>query len=323
MNGLRVPLALALCIAALAGCASKASSDPTEKALEGVTVAATPTTGVVRGLVVDSAVRPLAGVDLALRAGSSKVLHTNSTATGAFGFQGLEAGTYFIKATKAGYTDVQTSVEVVAGESNPPITRVSMAINPSTRPFVETFVFKGFIDCSVTAVAIGAALCAIPNILVANATNDNTQVHYQPQRVPTWAQSEMVWKSTQNLGESLNLAYTWDCGDQNGGLLCDHQVRGPSPLLLAANATAIAKIGMGNTTDTYIRVFNTYNDATAPPPGTCAPEAPQPVGKRCPRGVGATVEQEFTIYTHLFYGFAPPEGYRFSADGSPAVPAGP
>ncbi|HUR64275.1 MAG TPA: carboxypeptidase-like regulatory domain-containing protein [Candidatus Thermoplasmatota archaeon] len=317
MNGLRVPLALALCVAALAGCASKASSDPTEKALEGVTVAATATTGVVRGLVVDSAVRPLAGVELALRAGSSKVLHTNSTATGAFGFQGLEAGTYFIKATKAGYTDVQTSVEVVAGESNPPITRVSMAINPSARPFVETFVFKGFIDCSVTTVVVGAALCAIPNVVQPNTTNDNTQVHYQPQRVPDWAQSEMVWKSTQNLGESLSLMYSWDCGET---LFCDHQVRGTSPLLLTANQTAIAQIGMGNSTDTYIRVFNTYNDATAPPPGTCAPEAPQPVGKRCPRGVGLTLEQEFTIYTHLFYGFQPPEGYRFSADGSPPAP---
>src|SRR4029077_17145888 len=115
---------------------------------------------------------------------------------------------------------------------------------PSSRPFVESYVFKGFIDCSVTAVAIGAAACAIPNIFVPNATNDNTQVHYQPQRPPTWAQSEMVWQSTQSLGDSLSLAYSWDCG---GTLLCDHQVRGTSPLLLTANATAIHEIGMGNT----------------------------------------------------------------------------
>jgi hypothetical protein len=130
----------------------------------------------------------------------------------------------------------------------------------------------------------------------------------------------MVWKSTQQLGESLSLMYSWDC-DQT--LLCDHQVRGTSPLLLAANATAIAKIGMGNSTDTYIRVFNTYNDATAPPPGTCAPDLPQPAGRRCPRGLGATVEQDFTIYTHLFYGFEPPIGYRFSVDGEPTAPTGP
>ncbi|MEA3203683.1 MAG: hypothetical protein QOI63_1362, partial [Thermoplasmata archaeon] len=260
---------------------------------------------------------------LALRVTPTKVMHTNTTATGGFGFQGLEAGTYFIKASKAGYKDIQVSAEVLAGDSNPPITRISMEVNPSTRPFVESYVFKGFIDCSVTTVVVGAAACAIPNIFVPNATNDNTQVHYQPQRVPSWAQSEMIWKSTQQLGESLSLAYSWDCGDQNGGFLCDHQVRGTSPLLLAANATAIAKIGMGNSTDAYLRVFNTYNDATAPPPGTCTPALPDPVGTRCPRGVGATLEQEFTIYTHLFYGFAPPEGYRFSADGDPVPPAGP
>ncbi|MCA1819084.1 MAG: carboxypeptidase-like regulatory domain-containing protein [Halobacteriales archaeon] len=319
MVGLRLTLALLLCSSLfLAGCTSKAATE--ETTLEGVDVAATATTGVVRGIVVDTAVRPLAGVHLALRVSAERTLHTNSTATGGFGFQGLEAGTYFIKASKQGYREVQVSAEVRAGDSNPPLVRVGMEINPSDRPFVESYVFKGFMDCSVTAVAIGAALCAIPNIFVDNATNDNTQVHYQPQRVPTWAQSEMVWDSTQSLGESLSLMYSWDCGET---LLCDHQVRGGSPLLLTANRTVIDTIGIGNSTDVYIRVFNTYNDATAPPPGTCTPDVPGVSGPRCPRGVGATVEQDFTIYTHLFYGFAPPEGYRFSADGDPQVPAGP
>src|ERR1041385_3354718 len=108
MNGLRLTLAILLSATALAGCATKAGSDPTdEKALEGLKVEATATTGVVRGIVVDTAVRPLAGVDLALRASPTKVLHTNSSATGAFGFQGLESGTYFIKASKPGYAEVQ------------------------------------------------------------------------------------------------------------------------------------------------------------------------------------------------------------------------
>jgi hypothetical protein len=319
MRALRPTLALLLCATALAGCASKATTDSTQQALQGVNVQATATTGVVRGLVVDTAVRPLAGVDLALRVTPAKVMHTNTTATGAFGFEGLESGTYFIKASKAGYKDIQVSAEVKAGESTPPITRISMEINPSSRPFVESYVFKGFIDCSVTAVAVGFAACSAPNIFVPNATNDNTQVHYQPQRVPTWAQSEMVWQSTQQLGESLSLSYSWSCGQT---LLCDHGVRGTSPLLLTANATAIKQIGMGNTTDTYIRVFNTWNDATAPPPGTCTPPTPAS-GPACPRGVGATIEQEFTVYTHLFYGFTPPDGYRFSKDGDPTPPAGP
>ncbi|HUR61546.1 MAG TPA: carboxypeptidase-like regulatory domain-containing protein [Candidatus Thermoplasmatota archaeon] len=318
MTGPRLLLALLLCGTALAGCASKGASDQPSDTPLGVEVVATATTGVVRGLVVDTAVRPLAGVELALRATGDRVLHTNSTATGGFGFQGLEPGTYFIKAVKPGFKSIQVSAEVKAGDSNPPLTRISLEADPSSRPFVEPYVFKGFIDCSVTTVVVGAAACALPNIVMDNLTNDNTQVHYQPIRVPDWVQSEMVWRSTQALGESLSLAYSWDCGET---LLCDHQVRGTSPLLLAANDTAIAKVGMGNSTDIYIRVFNTYNDATAPPPGTCAPDLPQPVGKRCPRGIGATIEQDFTIYTHVFYGFVPAAGYRFSADGEPKPPA--
>jgi hypothetical protein len=61
-------------------------------------------------------------------------------------------------------------------------------------------------------------------------------------------------------------------------------------------------------------VFSGYVNETAPP--QCLPS---PLG--CPWGVGATYEQRFELFTHVFYGFEPPVGWRFSADGVPVPPA--
>ncbi|MEA3203684.1 MAG: Carboxypeptidase regulatory-like domain [Thermoplasmata archaeon] len=315
MSTLRLALlAFTLCGVTLAGCASKATPDSQTTTVPGVDVNATPTTGVIRGIVVDTAVRPLAGVHLSLKAGD-KTMATDSLANGGFGFQNLAPGTYFITAQKAGFNEVRVSADVKANDNAPAITKVAMEANPSTKPFVESYVFKGFMDCSTTAGApgvgsLGVALCSIPNGASCgldpvpcspNVTTDNTQVHYQVQRVPTWVQSELVWQSTQALGSDLSVMYSWTC-DTNGGFLCDHSVDGPSPLLLTAGAKDIQKIGIGNSTDIYVRVFNTATSASM---GT----------------VGATVEQDFLVYTHVFYGFVPPEGYRFSKDGEPTMPS--
>lgn len=339
MSKLRLTLlSLALCAAALAGCSSKSANQTQTTGVDGIDVVATPTTGVIRGIVVDTAVRPLQGVQLSLQAGD-RLLTTESLANGGFGFQGLTPGTYFVKASKPGYSEVQVSTEVKANDNMPAITRITMEANPSTKPFVESYVFKGFIECSFTAVAVGAAACAIPNGIclpewvdggdctvqvTENVTNDKFLVQYTPQRVPSWVQSEMVWDSTQETGDQMNLMYSWPNATCSP-FLCDHEVRGSSPLLLAAGADVIRMIGLGdpqgNSTDLIIRVFNTWSDTTAPYNGTCSPPVPGVIGPACPRGTGATIQQAFNVYTHIFYGFTPPEGYRFSKDGAPQVPA--
>ena len=50
------------------------------------------------------------------------------------------------------YNDVRVSAEVKANDNSPALTKVAMEPNPSSRPFVESYVFKGFMDCSATAV---------------------------------------------------------------------------------------------------------------------------------------------------------------------------
>lgn len=72
-----------------------------------------------------------------------------------------------------------------------------------------------------------------------------------------------------------------------------------------------------------LRVFNQHNDGTAPedhaPDPTDGDDCyDRPALGGCMRGAGVTIQQDFTVYTHVFYGYAPPAGWLFHETG--AVP---
>lgn len=293
--------------------------------MDGLGLEATSTTGIVRGIAVDDAIRPLGNVTITLSGPETRDTVTNQE--GAFGFEGLPAGTYFLEASKPGFGAVQQSVEVVAGVAEPPIVKLLLPMDEATRPFFEAYVFEGYIECSGSFVVVGVALCGAPNVFTdftcdeagicpGNVTQDAFSTRYTLSRKPTWLQSEMVWDSTQALGSEMLLAYSWNCPEET--LLCDHEVSGVSPLVLAANATALDDINEGNLGQDgetlFVRVFNDDVDGTRPPTPICSP-LPDPADACVRGGLGATLQQRFTIYTHAFYGYQPPPEWRFSAGG--------
>ena len=290
-------IAALLAGALLAGCTSSGgNADPAtgpEPTFDDLGLQATDSTGVIRGVVVDDAIRPIAGAQVVLRGAAER--EAVSTDIGTFGFDALAPGTYFLTVSKLGYFDAQQSADVVAGVAEPAITKVQLLADAANMPYVEAYVFSGFNECSTPNVA----LCGLANDLgnfggQENLTQDNTQVRYPLSKVPTWVQTEMVWQSTQALGSEMTLMYSYgDCGE---GFYCDHEVTGSSPLLLVATPEDIAEIGLGDAEpELYIRMFT-------------GPVAEDPVGV-----VGVTVEQGFEYYTHVFYGYQPPEGWRISS----------
>src|SRR3954471_7065827 len=90
----------------LAGCTggakgkanSGATADFTDLGLE-----ATASTGIIRGIVVDDAIRPLANATVGLQLADGKTQNTTSAKDGVFGFDGLAPATYFLHITKLGY----------------------------------------------------------------------------------------------------------------------------------------------------------------------------------------------------------------------------
>lgn len=290
----------------LAGCSSSDPSGPssTEPSFDDLGLQATSSTGVIRGIVVDDAIRPVA--DAKVRLTGSAARETTSTAAGTFGFDDLAPGTYFLEVAKPGFFEAQQSADVVAGVAEPPIVKVLLQVDAANLPYFEAYVFSGFIECMTPNVA----LCGLINALVeigggpSNVTADNSQVRYPLARVPDWVQTEMVWQSTQALGGEMTVMYSYQNGcDDAAGLYCDLEAAGTSPLLLVATPEDIATIGLGvEEPELYIRTFTSSAVTGAPV-----------------NSVGLTLEQGFEYYTHIFYGYQPAEGWRFSS-GEP-IPA--
>src|ERR1051325_10998784 len=99
-----------LLLAALAGCAGGGGRGGTGTTGSGgpvPTLTASSTTGVIRAVVVDEGIRPPAGANVSVLQGSSVLRTATTGADGFAGFEGLAAGSYFLRAAKRGYADVQ------------------------------------------------------------------------------------------------------------------------------------------------------------------------------------------------------------------------
>lgn len=300
-------VSLLLLLSALAGCNSgKGGGDGGD----GINVdddefddlVVTQDTGVIRGVVVDEAIRPVAGAVIAIQ---SLAKNTTSAESGAFGFDGLAPGTYFLEVGKAGYQSVQVSADVFAGVAEPDITKVLLVADPTTSPTFVPYHFEGYIACSVRAVIRGQSCDVAPD------SNEEILFDIELDAVPTYAQGELVWDSTQAFGDELSL--NWRRDDTNADYV---DIEGPSPLILTSNETVFAEqeVGAGQPLRTII--FTAHNPATEPP--ECIPDNPVVAG--CLWGVGVQLNQAFNLYIHVFYNMLPPEGWTFGESGDPKRP---
>src|SRR5688572_23928185 len=100
-----VPL-LAGCTGGSADAQDKGIEELEEQAAKDVDVQATADTGVIRGIVVDEVIRPIEGATVRLMV--TPPVTTKTSATGGFGFEELEPGTYFVKISAEGFAPTQT-----------------------------------------------------------------------------------------------------------------------------------------------------------------------------------------------------------------------
>ncbi len=353
-----VLIALLSAAVALAGCSGGEAPAP-EADFQDIGLEATKETGVLRGVVFDAAVTPIPGVAVTAKGPGDETRTTETNEAGLFGLDGLAPGTWFVTAEKPGFVKAQTGVEVVAGVSDPPITKLLLERDPALAPYIQSLVFVGFIECSFSVVLLRAAACS-------GVGNDQFLEEYTLDQPPAWLQSEMVWESTQSLGNEMQLSIT--------DFSTDLQTRvnasaGPSPQYITVNETMAREFRFGVNNTVVLRVFNDAVDDTDVWPdeeaqgayassgfyglyngtpaqtavGTAAGVASIPLGllglsaqdpfaEECVKwptlfdacmgmgGVGATLQQEFTIYTHAFYQFTPAPGWRFSEDGDHPLP---
>lgn len=294
---------LLLLIVPLAGCADgEAESDP-----DPLDVRPTDTTGIIRGVVVDAAIVPVPDATVTLTgAGATATTDANGT----FALGGLEPGAYPLRVARDGYYPLETVTTVQAGVADPPLVRVQLERDLTASPYVTAYQWDGYIQCGLSLIAA----CGVLDIV--GLGEDRFITTHEVDRDPAWIQSEMVWESSQPVSDELWIWHSYSSkeGDFNGSF---GWAQGPSPVLLATHADDLNQYGnstewrdLGTRNDLSPRVFSGSIEGTRGPGGCyTVPSVVEYCG-----GVGFTVEQQFTVFTHVFYRYTPPEGWRFSED---------
>ena len=276
-------------VSMLAGCSAEGDPEAdalaeAERAARELDVEATDTTGVIRGVVVDQSITPLAGafVDLA-----NTGMNTTTTEAGVFAFEGLEAGTYFLTATLLDYTTVQQSVEVVAGVDDPDAVRVMLQAVPRGIPSITSLTAVIFLSGSGWVDGVGG-------VTVSSLTGEGNfffEVEIPPNG--TVAQTELVWDPTTPLGaEGRPGGGTYSGNDD----IDTDSFAGTSPLIMRANATDEG----GDTADNVRYDFYAWPSSGLP--------------------AGFQFNQKIDAYVNVFYNFRPNDGWTFVADGPHPLP---
>lgn len=299
---MRVQVVIVALSMALAGCAS--GDTPTDEATQEVPV------GELHGVVVDETIQPLPGATVVVVSTGDE---TTTDRNGSFVFRGLEPGTYTLTASHEDYLDT-TVVAAVLEEGRSPVVKIVLPFDTEQMSYVVPYTFNGFFECGGV---IDDLTCSNINIItwiilgIGNVTNDRSVFLQWIDGTPTALQTELVWESTQPLGENLGFGVGGATEEQlSTGMATTYNLTfGPSPIMLTIPQPELGESGIGADRALLTQVVPAPWQEI---PGGCVVYDP------C--GPGLQLMQEFETFTHAFYGFEPEPGWRFSEHGTPVPP---
>lgn len=228
----KAAVALFIVAALLSGCAGKGADDGTVVKLgDGSTVelhedpAPESGKGSISGVVVDDAIRPLAGVLVAV---SGKDAAVATDETGLFVVADLEPGLYTLQANATGYLPIQTTAEVVAGDTAK--VRIVLATDPTPQPVHVTLQFDGFIQAG-NGLANQAWQLFVNGTAGVPVDSCECQFYFSTESEASTFVIEVVWEPTvaNPAGTSSGYYALWDDGEPDGGYVdngCDNPCYG-------------------------------------------------------------------------------------------------
>ena len=292
-------LTAVLCASVLAGCADP---DPSAGAA-GDDGAADGAAGVLAGVVVDPALRPLAGAHVGIL-GPAGNASTQTDGNGSFRFDGLAPGTYAVEASLARHLTSHAIAQVVEGDAFPPLLQLVLQVQVDELPFVVQVAWEGYIGCAFTF----GNLCSAPGQAGQDAIGDQSAHLFFDEfmavgRVPTLIQGEAVWEATTPTSVELKPIYGWSepvAWAQFSYLGTFFGEPQPSPSFDRVTYEMALEAGIGVENGLVVE-FYSGGETTAP--------------------TGLTVNQPVKLFLHNFYGYLPPDDWRFATDGAPPPPA--
>jgi hypothetical protein len=297
---------LAVVMVLVAGCAGAAGEGGADEPSGGNG------SGVIDGLVVDDAIRPLAGARIELDGAANQTTGPD----GLFRFDGVATGAHVVRASLAGYADAVTQV-IVTTAGDQPLVKLQLLTDLSDVAFAEVQKIDGYVECGTDTVnryfaACGTGnvasfiACAQTGVCQGNVSSDRYIVIQWFDRTPSFLTVEVAWTPTQDLGRSLAV---W-LGSATKEQLQFYpetpsvwnRTEGGSPLYGTMNATMLADSGIGDDSWFLAQVF--AGDA----------------GQTGPVALGVVAQQRFEMFFTSFFGYEPPGDWRFVEAGTPPPP---
>lgn len=138
-------LALVLTTALFAGCTDAGTDGDQLRLADGTTLDVTggvsATTGAIAGVVVDEAIRPIAGAFVTLQATQANATTDDN---GVFRFTDLQPAFYAFQVTAAGFLPIQGSADVLANTVTP--AKVQLIQDLSPQPYHQTYAYDGLMQ---------------------------------------------------------------------------------------------------------------------------------------------------------------------------------
>jgi hypothetical protein len=322
-----------LLVAVLAGCFGGASSP--QLADDGTREGH----GTLVGVVVDDAIRPLAGAFVNMT-GDGIRLNTTTAEDGIFRFPDLVPGTYVVNVAKPFYGSHEQAVVVQANVPDPETVRFQLVFEPEALPYAQVYKMEGFYECGTNPyhvcsnvnIATWIVVCANTEGMVCpgNVTNDRSLMFQWVEPGLDFLQAELTWDPTTPSGEVLSLAL-------GGGSEAELKAGiGSTYNVTSSRSPVMGRISNHEGENSFCGA-----DDTCPKPDTLnqsgigverallvqvagGPTYPTPlcdVGAS-PCAAGFAAQQAFTLYTTVFYGYEPPMDWLFTATGKAPDPPG-
>ncbi len=174
-------LALLLLTTGLAGCLGGSDAE-TDGPIQKQRAQVTSDLGGIEGTVTDEAIQPIEGVNVTLvETGET----AESASDGSFAFSRIDPGTYTVAVRADGFISSQQLVTVEPNDAA--IVDFLLARGAIEEPFEQVVEMSGFIECGVgwttrpspvyAVTSNAVALCAVPQIVAENSTNDKFDVY--------------------------------------------------------------------------------------------------------------------------------------------------
>lgn len=235
------------------------------------------TKGAISGVVVDEAIRPLAGSTVQVAPEVSAVTDD----TGVFIVTNLEPGLYTLTATLTGYLPIQTTAEVVAGDTAK--VRIVLATDNTPQPRHTTLQFDGFMQAGNGLVnqAWQLFVAGIGGVPVESC---KCQFYFQTEGPAETFVIEVTWEPSvpRPTGSSSGYYAIWDDG---GGDYVDNGCENP-----CFGMVQWAEFALPETVDFHTDIWLESD--------------------------WVYVNQAFKQYVTIFYGAPAPENWSF-LDGDP------